>query len=85
MKILYLVLAPASEHRLGVKTAQDKEKGRNILAAAGGNMFSTAIYSKLACLTLPLNSITNKVAFLTLGHNVVIISEKALSEQQIPF
>lgn len=86
MKILYLVLIPANEHRSGIKKiAPDKEKAKNYFAAAEGNMFSTAIYSSPACRTLPLNSITNKVAFLTLGHNVVIISEKALGEQQIPF
>lgn len=68
-----------------MKMAQDREGVRESFAAAEGNMFSTAIYRRLACVTLPLNSITNKVAFLTLGHNVVIIGEKALGEQQIPF
>lgn len=45
MKILYLVLGPANEHWLGMKTAQDKEEGRKVFAAAEENMFSTAIYS----------------------------------------
>lgn len=43
------------------------EWGKNIRAVDldEGNMIFTAIYTRLACVTLPLNGITYKVAFLT--------------------
>lgn len=51
-------------------------------------MLPTAIYTRLACVTLPLHGLTYKVAFLTptsLDHNVLIIAQKAQGEQQILF
>lgn len=65
-----------------------KKNIRGVVDVVEGNMLSAAIYTRLACVTLPLSGITYKVAFLTptsLDHNVLIIAQKAQGEQQILF
>lgn len=49
-----------------VKSAAE-DRGKIILTAASNarNIISSAIYTRLACVTLPLNGIIHKVAFLT--------------------
>lgn len=64
-----------------VKTADKVKKAYPLCWLGWRNMLPTAIYTRLACVTLPLHGLAYKVAFLTptsLDHNVLIIAQKAL-------
>lgn len=63
---LYLVFCRTRNCQVGVKTAEYSGKNIRTVASDERNMISSAIYTRLACVTLLLNGITHKVAFLAL-------------------
>lgn len=65
LKFFTLSSAAQEPCQVGVKTAEDSGKNIRTGAANARNIISSAIYTRLACVTLPLNGITHKVAFLT--------------------